>query len=405
VRSRLLIRGQNGAGLWTPYPASGSSPPPPPPGGQGTGISSSDPTHTDIRQWCRLPGDLWYQVPNGTYTAGQLSDAVHPATGGRYGGWVVLVAETPGSVIVDMSPPGDNLGGGLTANGDLIIDSASQRIMFVGFKFIDGTLTIDAPKIRGYYTDHQFSVASWTGEPGFNISNPFSSSNYHHWGNRAILTQSHSIGFDLIGSDLHNSSTAYYPQAGARTHNIIGCDFYNISNGNYYGDSGGDHGTHPDCGGLVGGNYDGLTITDCHLHPGKANGGIAGIVADGDSTSNSGSHGPITNFTLSRVWIHNLSGVGLSVGGSSTGSGKCLVTGTDFHVWDCNDAEIIYWLDGVDVAYTLGATIGDNSRVLYKPTSSTQGVAQTGTDPATAWRAVSGHAVGDWATYFASNWP
>src|SRR5205823_4766631 len=59
---------------------------------------------TSILDYVAMPGDQVVTVPNGTYSAGTVT-AVHPATSGGLRGWLVLVAQTPGGVVVDQSPP------------------------------------------------------------------------------------------------------------------------------------------------------------------------------------------------------------------------------------------------------------------------------------------------------------
>ena len=65
-------------------------------------------------------------------------------------GWLVLVAETPHGVVVDLS------------SGMLNLYPTTSRIMFVGFKFINGMVKITgADNIRFWYTEHTFPVAEW----------------------------------------------------------------------------------------------------------------------------------------------------------------------------------------------------------------------------------------------------
>src|SRR4051794_39565498 len=66
--------------------------------------SPQKPRH-DITDYMRLPGDQAVVVPNGTYRAGDVRKA-HAETNGKYAGWLVLVAESKGGVVVDMNDGG-----------------------------------------------------------------------------------------------------------------------------------------------------------------------------------------------------------------------------------------------------------------------------------------------------------
>ncbi len=107
---------------------------------------------TDISKYLTLPGDQIVVIPNGTYSAGtdpvkkDLSvKAPHPATNGQYGGWLILVAEDPYQVVVDLY------------NTGLTLESPSARILFVGMSFINGTLTMNSiDNINFWYTNHEY---------------------------------------------------------------------------------------------------------------------------------------------------------------------------------------------------------------------------------------------------------
>src|SRR2546429_195751 len=75
------------------------------------------------------PGDQAVTVPSGTYTGGTVNTA-HPATAGPYKGWLVLVAQTRGGVTVDLS----------TTN--LTLGPSTSRVLFVGFKFVNGMFVV-----------------------------------------------------------------------------------------------------------------------------------------------------------------------------------------------------------------------------------------------------------------------
>src|SRR5436190_12248317 len=106
-------------------------------------------TPSSVTDLASLPGDQVVVVPNGTYKGGGTVNAPHPATSGPYKGWLVLVAETKGGVTVDMS----------TSN--LTLGPTTSRVLFVGFKFINGMFIIQGDDIAFWYTEHSFPPEEW----------------------------------------------------------------------------------------------------------------------------------------------------------------------------------------------------------------------------------------------------
>src|SRR5262245_59711564 len=72
-----------------------------------------------VTDYLTRSGDQVVTVPNGTYSGGTGS-APHPATNGPYRGWLVLVAQSPRGVVVDMSQK------------PLVLDNGTSRVLFVG---------------------------------------------------------------------------------------------------------------------------------------------------------------------------------------------------------------------------------------------------------------------------------
>ena len=123
----------------------GSAPPAPSSGPVPVLVS----VRSDIRSYLRLPGDQVVEVPDGTYTGGNVT-APHPQTAGPLKGWLVLVAENPHGVVVDLS------------SGMLNLYPTTSRIMFVGFKFTNGMVKVTgADNIRFWYTEHTFPASEW----------------------------------------------------------------------------------------------------------------------------------------------------------------------------------------------------------------------------------------------------
>ena len=102
----------------------------------------------NITKLLTLPGDQVVTVADGTYSAGAVA-AAHPETSGPYKGWLVLVAQSRHHVVVDMSA------------GPLTLDVGSSRVLFVGFKFINGTVNVRGDDIAFWYTEHTFPIETW----------------------------------------------------------------------------------------------------------------------------------------------------------------------------------------------------------------------------------------------------
>jgi hypothetical protein len=101
-----------------------------------------------ITDYVARAGDQVVTVPNGTYSGGTVS-APHPATDGPYRGWLVLEAQSPHGVVVDLS-----------AN-PLVLEAGTSRVLFVGFKFVNGTIDVRGDDITFWYTEHTFPIEEW----------------------------------------------------------------------------------------------------------------------------------------------------------------------------------------------------------------------------------------------------
>src|SRR5262249_4251255 len=96
-----------------------------------------------------LHGDQVVTVPDGTYDAGDVENAVHPATNGAYKGWLVIQAQHRGKVIVDLN------------HAPLTIGENTTRILFVGLTFVNGPVYVEGQQIAFWYTDHSFTATEW----------------------------------------------------------------------------------------------------------------------------------------------------------------------------------------------------------------------------------------------------
>ena len=103
---------------------------------------------SSITEYISRAGDQVVTVPNGTYSGGTVT-APHAATSGPYKGWLVLVAQSRGGVVVDLT------------YDHLTLEAGTSRVLFVGFKFINGTVTVRADDVAFWYTEHTFPIEEW----------------------------------------------------------------------------------------------------------------------------------------------------------------------------------------------------------------------------------------------------
>jgi hypothetical protein len=119
-----------------------------------------------ILSYLDLPGDQVVTVPSGTYTAGEISKT-RSATSGPYKGWLVLKAESPGSVVLDLAPPDASLPlairGTYNGNGRMVFASGAQRVLMCGFKHINGQCRVGggASEIAWWYPHFEFPTERW----------------------------------------------------------------------------------------------------------------------------------------------------------------------------------------------------------------------------------------------------
>jgi hypothetical protein len=98
-----------------------------------------------INEFLTMPGDQVVTVPDGTYSADDVV-APHEETNGHYRGWLILVAEHQGGVVVDLST---------APNRQFALREGTSRIAFIGFSFRDGVIRNEAQHLRFWYCDHQ----------------------------------------------------------------------------------------------------------------------------------------------------------------------------------------------------------------------------------------------------------
>jgi hypothetical protein len=125
-------------------------------GSSGLALPAPRYISNNIDDYLALPGDQVVVVPDGTYSAGTVA-APHPATTGAYGGWLVLVAQDQGQVVID---PG--------FGNQLWLQQATSRVMFVGFAF-RAEVVDDASNVVFWYCDHQDPDGGYLQRPGNHV--------------------------------------------------------------------------------------------------------------------------------------------------------------------------------------------------------------------------------------------
>lgn len=362
---------------------------------------------SSILPYCRQSGDNAYEIPDGTYTGGDLLDAAHPATGGRYNGYLLLKPQTLGGGVIDCSYPGKNLGGGLTAAGDLNINysrtdaqaftthGTSSGIIFVGFKVLNGIAQCNAPDVWWWYPECTFPFSAWSAEPSY------PSGNYHRE-NGGLYFGFGAVG-GAYGANVHDAGTGPTIQQDVSDISIIGMKLIRLDNGGNYDN------VHPDAIQMLGGNNHRITISDCDLQPTVK--GFGPNFQNG-ATNHQGKNSD--NIHVARVWVHNAAELGWQANSFLSSSGAVRILSGDFtdcHFWNNGTAHGgqnsagWQWAEGIEGGGQITYTMGDNpapDKVLFTATRSDTLVAQTGTDPATAWQGTAGQGYADVFTFFAA---
>lgn len=95
-----------------------------------------------IAPYLHRPGGQVVDVPDGRYVGGAVTAS--------HDDWLVLRAETPGGVVVDLADTG------------LRLDATTRRIVFVGFKFVNGMVRLGGvDDIQFWYCDFTSPPAQW----------------------------------------------------------------------------------------------------------------------------------------------------------------------------------------------------------------------------------------------------
>lgn len=227
----------------------------------------------NIADYIRRPGDQEVIVPDGTYQASTVH-APHDRTDGKYRGWLVLRAEHRGHVIVDLE------------GSELKLDRATSRVLFVGFRFVNGSITIEGRDIAFWYTDHTFPARTWAaqGPKGAPERGYYRSPDTVH----AYASSTRDVAF--YGSDLHDTGDAIDVSNSTRT-TLVGVSIFRIS------DQGFDPNdvVHPDAIDGVSGSSNGLTVRNSWLQ-GRV------VLEDGGGRGSGGRH---RNVLFEDDWVSN----------------------------------------------------------------------------------------------------
>ncbi|MDB5163460.1 MAG: hypothetical protein JWS12_77 [Candidatus Saccharibacteria bacterium] len=190
-------------------------PPPPPPPLSGSPCEKTANTKAlaSFADYARLPGDQEVVVPNGTYKGLGTVTTAHAATGGACKGWLVLKAATQGGVTVDLS--GSDTG--------LTLDGAS-RIMFVGFKFIKGSIHASGPDLTFWYNDMTFFQKT----TDKNSSTERYAEMYSLGYSKARVLYLEGPRTRVYGTDLHNACSTMFTRDNLRDFTFQGSHAYMI---------------------------------------------------------------------------------------------------------------------------------------------------------------------------------
>jgi hypothetical protein len=311
-----------------------------------------------------MPGDRVVVVPNGVYTGGEITTD-HPATNGPNKGWLVLVAQSERGVVVDLN------------NLPLELTSSASRIMFVGFRFIRGSVYVEGHDINFWYTDHTFPADAWVAQAP-NRNAPESGT---YRAPRTVYVRDGAERVRFYGSDLHDTSTAFISQ---KNEDLLlqGVNIWNL------GDMGLDPNdvTHPDAIGAVAGGTTRMTVLDSW---------IRGRIMMQDESNGNGA--PHRDFLFQNTWVSDSPSSGFTFI-SSKQTQPWGVFGARNNVWSWghnNGKDRIDFLDGQQRFDFNSRPDRINVRDTNVRTSAPPGGAVS---PSDGWR--NAHPYGSWAEVF-----
>jgi hypothetical protein len=182
-------------------------------------------TVPSITDYISRAGDQVVTVPDGTYSGGTVATA-HPSTSGPYKGWLVLVAESPPGVVVDMSQK------------PLVLDLGSSRVLFVGFTFVNGTMSVRGDDIAFWYTEHTFPIEEWNRQFQAAGGNADALRSMTNAVPKAIWigdqTQGHTVTCtQILGADIHDVGDDGVYVDKSQDASIVGTRIWNVQKKTY----------------------------------------------------------------------------------------------------------------------------------------------------------------------------
>jgi hypothetical protein len=330
-------------------------------------------TPTSTLQMLSLPGDQVVTIKNGVYNGGFFDVTTHPAlahpaTAGPYGGFLILKAETQGGVTILPANSAVDTQSVFTLNG-------AQRIIFVGFK-TDGVVVnqFGTDSIYWWYGDHRYRGIDHPLYPG--------GANYGYSPTTFILGNGPGgRGTDnrWYGCQFHDTEDDAIRMRQQTNPLWQGCTWTNIyhsqTNFNY----------HSDCIQFTGG-VTGAQILDGLMATGGGTGFMCGIENTNPQS---------IDVEMRRVWVHGSGSYGSQFFIRELVSNASIVaTRERVHTWNTGGSL-------GNPGYTATSNLGTNTTITVNNSLSTND-AQTGTDPATAWRNASGHQYPLWESFFSS---
>jgi hypothetical protein len=320
----------------------------------------------NIADYISRPGDQVVVVPNGTYHASRVH-APHKRTDGKYRGWLVLEAQRRNGVVVDLE------------GSELRLDAATSRVLFVGFRFVNGSITVDGHDIAFWYTDHSFPARTWArqGPSGSPERGYYRSPDTVH----AYATTTRDVAF--YGSNLHDTGDAIDISNSTRT-TLVGVSIFRLS------DQGADpHDVvHPDAIDGVSGNSNGLTVR---------NSWVQGRIVLEDDASGRGRGGRHRNVLFEDDWVSKSPSAGFTFTAKKPDaprgiSGKRI----DVRSWGHKNGH-----DRIDIVDGRPSFVANQSpgRIDVTDSGITKQAPPAGAmSPAAQWR--SAHPYGSWAAFF-----
>jgi hypothetical protein len=331
-------------------------------GADGITLPAPQYISNDIGDYTRQPGNQIIVVPNGRYRGSGNTITPPPRdTSGRMHGWLVLVAETRGGAVIDL------------ANAPLELGKGDWRVLFVGFRFVNGTVSPSGEHIAFWYSDFSFPTNVWQGQSYYEKPRTFD------------VNQGSSKHVALYGSDIHDTSTLL------RASNSTDV---RLEGTRLYGSTQTALG-HNDAISCRGGCND-FTIRDSE---------IEGRVIFTDGESRELSSGRVGGLSISNVWFSDSPSAGVFFGALARAGGEARgVFGSmdDVWIWGANGVarmEQILQPNGSLRSYYNDERNTEPSRVRVTESNVRYARPPSGAaGPAQQWRAV--HPYSSWPQFF-----